>query len=68
MRLYPGIGFRGKPRRAWVVGSGLDIWEILDLLRSYSDDADLLQASHPLISERHLRLARAYAERFPGEI
>jgi hypothetical protein len=68
MRLYPGIAFRGRPRRAWVIGSGLDVWEILDLLRSYHDDGDLLQANHPLVGDRHLRLARAYAERFPMEI
>jgi hypothetical protein len=55
-RLLPGIAFRGTPRRAWVIGTGLDVWEILELLRSYEDD------------ERKLRLARTYAERFPDEI
>jgi hypothetical protein len=68
MRLYPGIAFRGRPRRAWIIGSGLDVWEILDLLRSYDDDASLLQANHPLVSDRHLRLARAYAASFTTEI
>ncbi len=67
-RLHPGIAFRGRPRRAWVIGSGLDVWEIIDLLRSYGGDEALLQASHPLLSDRHLRAARAYAERFPDEI
>ncbi|MGH2451102.1 MAG: hypothetical protein ACRDGE_07510, partial [Candidatus Limnocylindria bacterium] len=28
MRLVPGIGYRGRPRRAWVIGSGLDVWEL----------------------------------------
>jgi hypothetical protein len=68
MRLYPGIAFRGRPRRAWVIGSGLDVWEVIDLLRSYEDDANLLQANHPLVGDRHLRLARAYATNFPTEI
>lgn len=68
MRLFPGIGYRGRPRRAWVIGSGLDVWEIVDLLRSYGDDAERLRRSHPLVTDRHLRLARAYAERFPEEI
>jgi hypothetical protein len=68
MRLHPGIAFRGTPRRAWVIGSGLDVWEILDLLRSYDDDEQLLRANHPLVTDRHLRVARAYAERFPDEI
>lgn len=67
-RLFPGIGFRGRPRRAWVIGTGLDVWEIVDMLRSYGDDAEKLRESHPLVGDRHLRLARAYAERFPDEI
>lgn len=67
-RLYPGIAFRGRPRRAWVIGSGLDVWEVIELLRSYDGDEDALRASHPMVSDRHLRLARTYAERFPAEI
>jgi hypothetical protein len=68
LRLFPGIAFRGTPRRAWAIGSGLDVWEIVELLRSYAGDATRLHHSHPLVSDRHLRLARAYAERFPEEI
>ncbi len=67
-RLHPGIAFRGRPRRAWVIGSGLDKWEIVDLLRSYGGDEGQLLLEHPLLSERHLRTARAYAEHFPDEI
>jgi len=67
-RLFPGIGFRGMPRRAWVIGSGLDVWEIVELLRSYDGDQATLLESHPLAGERRLRLARAYAERFPEEV
>jgi hypothetical protein len=66
-RLYPGIAFRGRPRRAWVIGSGLDVWEIIELLRSYDGDDELLRTSHPLVNDRHLHLARTYAERFPAE-
>ena len=68
MRLFPGIGYRGTPRRAWVIGSGLDIWELVDLLRSYEGDVEKLRQSHPLVTDRQLRLARAYAERFPEEV
>jgi hypothetical protein len=68
MRLHPGIGFRGRPRRAWVIGSGLDKWEIIELLRSYDGDEQKLLLEHPLLSERHLRTARTYAEHFPDEI
>jgi hypothetical protein len=67
-RLFPGIAFRGSPRRAWVIGTGLDVWEILELLRSYAGDEQRLQAAHPTLGERHLRLARAYGERFPDEV
>jgi hypothetical protein len=67
-RLFPGIAFRGSPRRAWVIGSGLDVWEILALLRSYADDGQRIQAAHPMLEESHLRLARAYCERFPDEV
>lgn len=67
-RLFPGIAFRGTPRRAWVIGTGLDAWEILELLRSYAGDDERLRAAHPLVGERHVRLARAYGDRFPEEI
>lgn len=68
MRLHPGVAFRGRPRRAWVIGSGLDVWEIIEMLRSYRDDEAALLESHPSLNVRHLRTARAYAERFPDEV
>src|SRR5947209_6692647 len=67
-RLHPGIAFRGHPRRAWAIGSGLDVWEIVELLGSYQDDQAALTADHPLLAERHVRTARAYANQFPEEI
>ena len=67
-RVFPGIAFRGSPRRAWVIGTGLDVWEVVDLLRSYDGDAKKLLGSHPLLTERALRLAQSYAERFPEEV
>jgi uncharacterized protein (DUF433 family) len=67
-RLHPGIAFRGRPRRAWVIGSGLDVWEIVELLDSYKGDVAALRADHPLIAERHVRVALAYAAQFSDEI
>jgi hypothetical protein len=67
-RLFPGIAFRETPRRGWVIGTARDVWEILELLRSYAGDEEQLRAAHPLVDERHLRLARAYGERLPDEI
>jgi len=68
LRLFPGIAFRGTPRRAWAIGSGLDVWEIVELLRSYAGDREQLLRNHPLVNDRHLRLAQAYAERFPEDV
>jgi len=67
-RLFPGIAFRGEPRRAWAIGTGLDVWELIDLLRSYDGDAVKLREDHPLVADHHVRIARAYAQRFPDEI
>ena len=68
-RLFPGIGFRGPdPRRAFVLGSGLDVWQINELLDEYGDERRALLDDHPLLDDRALALARAYAERFPEEI
>jgi uncharacterized protein (DUF433 family) len=68
-RLFPGIGFRGpEPRRAYVLGSGLDVWQIIELLDEYGEDLRALLDDHPLLDQRALTLARAYAKRFPEEI
>ena len=36
-RRFAGIGFRGEDaaRRPWVIGSGLDIWEIMQMLEDF---------------------------------
>jgi hypothetical protein len=67
-RLFPGVAFRGEPRRAWVIGTGLDVWELIDLLHSYDGDVATLRENHPLVADHHVRVARTYAERFPEEI
>jgi hypothetical protein len=67
-RLFPGVAFRGEPRRAWVIGTGLDVWELIDLLSSYEGDVETLRENHPLVGDHHVRVARRYAERFPEEI
>jgi hypothetical protein len=69
LRLFPGIGFRGpEPRRAYVLGSGLDIWQIVELLDEYGEEVEALLSDHPLLDERAVALARAYGQRFPDEI
>jgi uncharacterized protein (DUF433 family) len=67
-RRFPGIGFRGDDasRRAWVMGSGLDVWELLQMLDDYGSAEQLLAETH--LTERQLRLALAYRDAYPDEI
>jgi hypothetical protein len=67
-RLFPGIAFRGFDweRRAWVIGTALDVWEIV---AAYADfDSVGAMAAETDLTERHIRLAVAYHERFPVEV
>lgn len=67
MRLFPGIAFReGSPRRAWVMGTGLDVWEIVQALEDSGSMEQLLaETDH---DERLIRLAVAYRDRYSDEI
>lgn len=68
MRLFPGIAFRGTDweRRAWVIGTALDVWQIVE---AYQDIGSLeLMAEGGSASERQIRLALDYYRRFPEEI
>jgi uncharacterized protein (DUF433 family) len=69
IRRFPGIAFRGDDwaRRPWVIGTGLDVWEILDMLRGYEGDIDRLVADNHL-ERRHVQLAVAYRNEHPEEI
>lgn len=67
-RLFPGVAFRGRPRRAWVIGTGLDVWEVIEMLQSYKGNIEKLCRHHALVTERAVRIAEAYADRFPAEI
>lgn len=66
-RRFPGIGFRGpEPRRPWVIGSGLDVWEISEMLGDFGSVEKLLRQTH--LTERDVRLANAYTEAYPDEV
>jgi hypothetical protein len=67
-RLFPGVAFRGNPRRAWAIGTGLDLWEILRLDESFAEDATAFRRAHPKVTAKHIRLARTYSERFPDDL
>jgi hypothetical protein len=68
MRLFPGIAFRGADweRRAWVIGTALDVWQFVEAQRDFGSVARM--AGEGAASERQIRLALAYYERFPEEI
>ena len=68
MRLFPGIAFRAADweRRAWVIGTALDVWQIVEAYRDFGSVERM--ASEGAASERQIRLALAYYERFPEEI
>ncbi len=64
---HPGIAFRGSKdsRRAWVPGTGLDVWEILAGYEEMGRKRVLEESSIP---EDRLDAALAYYEAHPDEI
>lgn len=67
VRRFPGIGFRGEaPRRAWLRGTALDIWEII---QAYQDLGSVeAMAAGSELTEDQIRLAVAYWQQYPDEI
>lgn len=70
MRRFAGIAFAGPEhdRRAYLSGTGLEVWEVIELYRDYGEDnrRSLLEA-HPL-TERQLEAVLAYHREYPEEI
>lgn len=66
-RRFPGIGFRGAEhsRRAWVIGTALDVWELMELYQGKGRERLLSEHN---VSERQLDLALSYYESYPSEI
>jgi uncharacterized protein (DUF433 family) len=69
MRRFPGIGFRDEDanRRAWVIGTGLDVWELIEMLQDYGSVERLLD-DHEHLTRRAVELAQAYYASYPEEI
>jgi uncharacterized protein (DUF433 family) len=68
MRMFPGIAFRGQDwdRRPWVMGTAHDVWQIV---RAYQDVGSVEEmAAEGNLTERQIRLALAYYQRFPEDI
>jgi hypothetical protein len=68
-RLFPGIAFRGDDdsRRAWLVGTSLDVWQVVQAYKDFSESFDRAIAETDL-TERELQIALSYYGRFPKEI
>ena len=64
MRRCPGVAFRGPEhdRRAWLLGTALDIWEVIEADQSLGS----LETSD--LSTRQIDVALAYYTAYPGEI
>ncbi len=69
MQRFPGIIFLEGPagRRAHLAGTGLDVWEIVELLNEYKASSRLREA-FPSLSPRTIQVAEAYAKTYPAEI
>jgi hypothetical protein len=67
-RRFPGIGFRGDDaaRRAWVIASGLDVWEIAQMLEDFGSLERLTGETD--LTERQVRLALSYRDAYPDEV
>jgi len=69
MQRFPGIVFVEGPagRRAHLAGTGLDVWEVIRLLREYQTAAKLRE-HFPRLSPQAIEIAKAYADAYPEEI
>lgn len=67
-RQFPGIAFRGHDwdRRPWVVGTGLDVCEIVQAHQDFGSAEALASGSR--LTENDIALALSYYERFRQEI
>jgi hypothetical protein len=65
---FPGIAFRGaaQNRRAWAIGAGMDVWEIIEAYQALGAGGRL--SAEAEVTEQDLRLALAYFEQYPDEI
>jgi uncharacterized protein (DUF433 family) len=68
MRRFPGIAFRGDDhrRRAWVIGTGLDIWELVALVRDFGSEQELAQEYD--LTPGQIRIALAYYNEYRDEV
>jgi uncharacterized protein (DUF433 family) len=70
VRRFPGLAFRGEGpyREPWIVGAGLDVWELCEILEHYDGAIERVAADYDGVDERACRLALAYRREYPDEI
>jgi uncharacterized protein (DUF433 family) len=68
-RRFPGVVFVEGPagRRAHAAGTGLDVWEIVELVNEYGSPEAAVR-SFPRLTSAAIRAALAYAREYPEEI
>lgn len=68
VRRFPGVGFHGDDvsRVPWVIGTGLDVWEIIEMLEDLGSEQKLVRETH--LTAASVRLAVAYRDEYPEEI
>jgi hypothetical protein len=68
MRLFPGIAFKGADweRRAWIIGTALDVWQIVDAYRDIGSVERMVEGGSA--NQRQIQLALGYYEMFGEEI
>lgn len=69
MRKCPGIVFTDGPtgRRATVAGSGIDVWEVVQVSKTCKDRRQLARAL-PQLSQHQIDAALTYYAHFPSEV
>ncbi|MEJ2186891.1 MAG: hypothetical protein P8Z36_13245 [Gemmatimonadota bacterium] len=70
MRRAPGVIFveGATGRRAVVAGSGLEVWEVVQMWQEVGQDYRRLRAAYDWLSEPQLRAALSYWELYGPEI
>ena len=68
-RRYAGIAFRGpdRRRRAWIVASPFDVWEVVQAWQDMGEDVEKARA-HLGLTPRQVTVALAYYREFRDEI
>lgn len=68
-RRFPGVVFVEGPagRRAHLAGTGLDVWEVVELVREYRSPEATMRA-FPRLPRTAILTATAYADEYPEEI